>query len=71
VDTIVFVAILLLLVAPAVEIVVRRPGIFLELIRARDLRVFAETPLPKPSSSAVANDQRASTPRSGEDRLAA
>ncbi len=72
VNTIIFVTILLLLLAPVVEIAVRRPGIFLELARDRDLRAFAEAPLGKGASPrAVANDRGVATPRSDKERLAA
>jgi hypothetical protein len=69
---IILVAILLLLAAPVVEIAVRRPGIFLELARNRDLRAFAEAPLrTRPAPGVVANDQVFETARSDKERLAA
>ncbi|MGE0117956.1 MAG: hypothetical protein AB7S71_22060 [Dongiaceae bacterium] len=71
-NTIVFVAILLVLTAPIVEMVVRRPGILLELIRNRDLRAFAEAPLVKGESPvAIANDCGVAASQSDKERLAA
>jgi hypothetical protein len=72
VNTFVFVTILLVLVAPVVEIAVKRPTIFLELARHRDLRAFAEAPLARETSrTAVANDPGVASPRSDRERLAA
>jgi hypothetical protein len=72
VNTLIFVTILLVLVAPVVEIAVKRPGIFLELARYRDLRAFAEAPLAKGASRReVANDAGVASPPSDKERLAA
>ena len=68
VDIVVFIALALLLVAPIVEIAVRRPGIFLELLRNRDLRAFAQAPLHKRTFPAVANYRGVAPSR---DKLAA
>jgi hypothetical protein len=72
VNALIFVTILVVLVAPVVEIAVKRPGIFLELARYRDLRAFAEAPLAKAASPrAVANDPGVASLRSAKERLAA
>ena len=70
-NTILFVAILLVLAAPVVEIAVRRPGILLELVWNQDLRAFAQPPAASERSptAAVANDCGA--PRPDKERLAA
>jgi hypothetical protein len=72
VNTIILITILLLLVAPIVEIVVRRPGILFELSRVRDLRAFAEAPLIKEATPReVANDCGQADAQSYKKRLAA
>jgi hypothetical protein len=71
VDTVIFVAILLFLVAPAIEIAVKRPAIFLELARQRNLRAFAEAPLGQDAPTAVANDRGVASLPSNKERLAA
>lgn len=71
-EAIVLITVLLLLMAPAVEIAVRRPKTLLDLLRARDLRAFAEMPLRTQAlPRAVANDDGFAPTRSEKERLAA
>lgn len=67
---IVLIAILLVLVAPIVEIALKRPETFLELTGGA--RAFAEAPLPKSTSmEAAADDRKVEDLHPDHERLAA
>jgi hypothetical protein len=61
--------ILLLLVAPVIEIAVKRPRIFREI--ADDTRAFAEAPAPEsPATRSTAEDRESAVAPHHDDRLA-
>ncbi len=66
---IVFIAVILVLVAPIVEIAVKRPEIFLELNAGT--RAFAEAPLPKGAFMEAAAEDRedGKTPTNGRPKV--